>query len=377
MGARRGRNGVGTVKFAVVLGTRPEIIKCAPILWLLRARGLDHFVVHTGQHYSESMDALFFEDLGLEAPRYNLGLGGRLFGRQVSEMTRATFALLQTERPDVVIVQGDTNSVLAGVLAASKAGIRIAHVEAGLRSFDPEMSEELNRVLADSLADELLAPTETSRKNLLDEGHDDARILVTGNTVVDALLKMLPVARARSRVLDQHGLRGEAGYGLVTLHRPELVDNEQRLRGAIEGMARVSAGGLRLVFPVHPRTKKQLIAFGLEARLGAVRGLLPIEPQGYLDFLALQASAQLLITDSGGIQEEACVLRIPCVTLRENTERPETLRVGANILAGYSPDALTVAVQHQLQREHQWPDVFGEGHSAEKILARLDPQNQA
>jgi len=365
------------VKFAVVLGTRPEIIKCAPILWLLRARGLDHFVVHTGQHYSESMDALFFEDLGLEAPRYNLGLGGRLFGRQVSEMTRATFALLQTERPDVVIVQGDTNSVLAGVLAASKAGIRIAHVEAGLRSFDPEMSEELNRVLADSLADELLAPTETSRKNLLDEGHDDARILVTGNTVVDALLKMLPVARARSRVLDQHGLRGEAGYGLVTLHRPELVDNEQRLRGAIEGMARVSAGGLRLVFPVHPRTKKQLIAFGLEARLGAVRGLLPIEPQGYLDFLALQASAQLLITDSGGIQEEACVLRIPCVTLRENTERPETLRVGANILAGYSPDALTVAVQHQLQREHQWPDVFGEGHSAEKILARLDPQNQA
>lgn len=377
MGARRGRNGVGTVKFAVVLGTRPEIIKCAPILWLLRARGLDHFVVHTGQHYSESMDALFFEDLGLEAPRYNLGLGGRLFGRQVSEMTRATFALLQTERPDVVIVQGDTNSVLAGVLAASKAGIRIAHVEAGLRSFDPEMSEELNRVLADSLADELLAPTETSRKNLLDEGHDDARILVTGNTVVDALLKMLPIARARSRVLDQHGLRGEAGYGLVTLHRPELVDNEQRLRGAIEGMARVSAGGLRLVFPVHPRTKKQLIAFGLEARLGAVRGLLPIEPQGYLDFLALQASAQLLITDSGGIQEEACVLRIPCVTLRENTERPETLRVGANILAGYSPDALTVAVQHQLQREHQWPDVFGEGHSAEKILARLDPQNQA
>lgn len=364
------------MKLCIVLGTRPEIVKCAPLLWLCQERGLEHFVVHSGQHYSESMDARFFADLGLKAPRYNLGLGGRPFGRQVSEMTRAMHALLDRERPDVVIVQGDTNSALAGVLAASKAGIRIAHVEAGLRSFDPAMSEELNRILADSLADELLAPTPTSRQNLLDEGHDDARILVCGNTVVDALLAMLPRARAASGVLANLGLSAD-GYGLVTLHRPELVDDEQRLRAAIEGLTRVGAAGLRLVFPVHPRTRKQLSAFGLESKLAAVRGILVLEPQGYLDFLALEAHARLLLTDSGGIQEEACVLRIPCVTLRENTERPETVRIGANILAGYSPDALAVAVQHQLSRERQWPDVFGDGRSAHAILARLEQSSQS
>ncbi len=358
------------MRFCIALGTRPEIVKCAPLLWLMQARGLEHFVVHTGQHYSASMDAQFFADLGLKAPQFNLGLGARPFGRQVSEMTRAMHAVFLRERPDVVIVQGDTNSVLAGVLAASKAGIRVAHVEAGLRSFDPAMSEELNRILADSLSDDLFAPTETSRKNLLDEGHEDARICVSGNTVVDALIAMLPRAKAQSRALAQLGLES-ADYALITLHRPELVDDEARLRGAIEGLSRIGALGLQLVFPVHPRTKKQLAAFGLDSKLAAVRGMLAIEAQGYLDFLALEAGARLLITDSGGIQEEACVLRVPCVTVRENTERPETLRIGANFLAGYSPDALLVAAQHQLQRDRQWPDVFGDGHSAERILARL------
>lgn len=358
------------MKVCIALGTRPEIVKCAPLLWLFKARKLEHFVVHSGQHYSASMDAQFFADLSLASARFNLGLGARPYGRQVSEMTRAMHAVFVAEKPDVVIVQGDTNSVLAGVLAASKAGIRIAHVEAGLRSFDPEMSEELNRILADSLADDLFAPTQTSRQNLLDEGHDDQRICVSGNTVVDALLMMLPRAKAQSKILAQHGLEGTA-YGLVTLHRPELVDDEVRLRGAIEGLSRVGESGLRLIFPVHPRTKRQLAAFGLEAKLAGVRGLIAIEPLGYLDFLALEAGARLMITDSGGLQEEACVLRVPCVTLRENTERPETVRIGANILAGYSPDALAVSVQHQLQRDRQWPDVFGDGHSAERILARL------
>ena len=370
MVARSGGSRVDPVRLCIALGTRPEIVKCAPLLWLFERQHLDHFVVHSGQHYSASMDAQFFAELGLAAPRFNLGLGARPFGRQVSEMTRAMHAVFVKEKPDVVIVQGDTNSVLAGVLAASKAGIRVAHVEAGLRSFDPAMSEELNRILADSLADDLFAPTATSRQNLLDEGHDDARITVSGNTVVDALLKMLPRAKAHSKTLANLGLEPNS-YGLVTLHRPELVDDEARLRAAIEGLARVGALGLRLIFPVHPRTKKQLAAFGLESKLAAVRGLVAIEPQGYLDFLALEASARLLITDSGGIQEEACVLRVPCVTLRENTERPETVRIGANILAGYSPDALAVSVQHQLQRDRQWPDVFGDGHSAELILARL------
>jgi UDP-N-acetylglucosamine 2-epimerase (non-hydrolysing) len=364
------------VKVCIALGTRPEIVKCAPLLWQLRKLGMDPLLVHTGQHYSANMDAAFFNDLDLEAPRYNLGLGGRPFGRQVSEMTRAMKAVFQSERPDVVITQGDTNSVLAGVLAAAKLGIRIAHVEAGLRSFDPAMPEELNRILADSMADELLAPTEKSRQNLLDEGHEDARICVTGNTVVDALHAILPRARARSTVLADLGLVSD-GFVLVTLHRPELVDDELRLRGAVEGLARISAMGLSLVFPVHPRTRKQLTVFGLEGRLAGIKSLKLIEPQGYMDFLALESAARLMITDSGGLQEEACVLRVPCVTLRENTERPETVDIGANILAGYSPDALVASVRLQLQQERRWGDAFGDGRSAQRILARLGIQQEA
>ena len=358
------------MRICICIGTRPEIIKMSPIIRLCEARGLDYFVLHTGQHYSFNMDKLFFEELSLPEPAHNLEVGGETFGLQVGRMMRGMHEILERERPDAILVQGDTNSVLAGALSASKVGMRIGHVEAGLRSFDRTMPEEINRILTDHLSDLLFAPTETARRNLLDEGIEDSKIAVTGNTVVEALRGSLERARSRSTVLEANRLEG-GEFLLVTLHRPECVDDQDRLSSVLEGLDRLAHLGLPIVFPVHPRTRERLRAFSLEERLAGMRHLRVLEPVGYLDFVRLEAEARLVLTDAGGVQEEACILKVPCVTLRENTERPETVQIGCNMLAGYHPDTILVASQHMLQRNRDWEQPYGEGDSASMVLDRV------
>ncbi len=361
---------MAALKLCVVAGTRPETIKVAPILWELARRGIPHVFVHTGQHYSHALREQAFLDLRLAPPHVSLSIGGSPVGHQLAQMTPALRAVLARERPSAVIVQGDTNSALAGALAASAEGVPLAHVEAGLRSFDNAMVEELNRIVADSISDFLFAPTDVSRANLLAEGHDPARITVTGNTCVDALAVTLPLARSQSTVHARLGL-APRGYTLATLHRPELVDQEERLRAVIEGLTRLGASGRQIVFPVHPRTLNNVRRFGLEPALRSIPRLVATEPLGYLDFLVLQADAALIVSDSGGIQEESCVLGVPCVTVRESTERTESVDVGASVLVGHSAQAICDAATALSARTALWLSPYGDGRAAVRILDTL------
>ncbi len=334
---------------AIILGTRPEIIKMAPIIRECERRALDYFVLHTGQHYSHQMDSIFFEQLELPAARYNLDVGSASHAEQTGRILAGVEKVLMDERPDVVLVQGDTNTVLAGALAASKLHIKVGHVEAGLRSYDRTMPEEINRVVADHISDYLFAPTKNSRENLRREGIAEEKIYVTGNTIVDSVYQNLEIARRKVNVLADLGLKPKE-YFLVTAHRQENVDSRERLGEILKGLELVSREfGLPVVFPVHPRTKKMADEFGFEFEFDG-NGIRAIEPLGFLEFLQLEANARLALTDSGGVQEETCILGVPCVTLRENTERPETVDVGANVLAGVSSIEMLKATKQMLSQ---------------------------
>ncbi|MCK6550080.1 UDP-N-acetylglucosamine 2-epimerase (non-hydrolyzing) [Myxococcota bacterium] len=357
------------MRIAIVLGTRPEIIKMSSLIRACVREGRDFFVIHTGQHYSHGMDRVFFEELELPAPEHKLDVGSGRHGEQTAKMLAGIERVLEAERPDCVLVEGDTNTVVAGALAASKLQIGVGHVEAGLRSFDRTMPEELNRIVADHLSDWLFAPTEASRALLLREGLPDAKIHVTGNTIADAVLEMRSLAAERSDVLARLGLDADH-FVLMTAHRQENVDDRARFAGILEGARAVGrALGLPVVYPAHPRAKKMLATLGLE---GAAAELRVVEPVGFLDFLRLEATAHLVLTDSGGVQEETCILDVPCVTLRDNTERPETVDVGANVLAGVRPDVILEKALAQRARPRGWAQPFGDGRAAEKILAILD-----
>jgi UDP-N-acetylglucosamine 2-epimerase (non-hydrolysing) len=354
------------MKPAIVVGTRPEIIKMAPVVRACRARGVPALLLHTGQHYSFELDGVFFAELGLPAPDVNLEVGS---GTQVHQLASAMAGLepvLTEHRPDVVLVEGDTNSVLAAAMAASRAGIAVGHVEAGLRSYDRRMPEELNRILTDHIADYLFAPTEKSRALLLGEGIPDARIAVTGNTVVDELL----LQRERTRDPERLARFGVAAgrFALATLHRAENVDDPERLRGCLRGLAAVAGAlGIEVLAALHPRTQARVAA--TDPRL--TDGLRVLPPLGYLDFLGLHAEAALMLTDSGGLQEEACCLGVPCVTLRDNTERPESVEAGANLLAGADPERIVACAREMLPRRGGWANPFGDGHAGERIVERL------
>ena len=354
------------MKIAVILGTRPEIIKMSPIIRKLAEKGEDFFILHTGQHYSYEMDKSFFDTLLLPDPRYNLDAGSGSHAEQTGKIMLGIENVLQEEKPDIVLVQGDTNTVLAGALAAAKLHIKIGHVEAGLRSFDRRMPEEVNRVIADHIADYLFAPTETARENLLHEGIDNKRIFVTGNTIVDAVLENLKIAQERGDGLAGLGL-SRGNYFLVTAHRAENVDDESRLKKIIAGLMAIGKKyGLPVIFPVHPRTEKKLREFGMPTT-----GITFIPPKNFLEFLQLEAHAKLVLTDSGGVQEETCILGVRCITLRDNTERPETVDAGANILSGIEPDAILKAVDVMLGVSTDWKNPFGDGKASEKILQAL------
>ncbi len=354
------------MKPAIVVGTRPEIIKMAPLVRACRARGVPCVLLHTGQHYSFEMDGVFFAELDLPAPDVNLEVGSGTQTYQLAMTMSGMETVLAEHRPDVVLVEGDTNSVLAAALAANKAGIRVGHVEAGLRSYDRGMPEELNRILTDHLADHLFAPTAKTRSILLGEGIPDERILVTGNTVVDELL--LQRERARQPGLLERFEVAPRRFALATLHRAENVEDPSRLRGCLRGLAAVAAAlDLVVLAALHPRTQARIAT--LDARL--TDGLRVLPPLGYLDFLGLHAEAALMLTDSGGLQEEACCLGVPCVTLRDNTERPESVEVGANVLAGADPDRIVACAREMLPRRGGWANPFGDGHAGERIVDHL------
>lgn len=354
------------LEICVVLGTRPEIIKLSPVIRECSRQKLDFFVLHTGQHYSYSMDRVFFEQLRLPEARYCLEAGSSSHGEQTGKMLTKIERVLSKERPHIVLVEGDTNTVLAGALAAAKLGICVGHVEAGLRSYDWLMPEEINRVLTDHCSTLLFAPTAKAKQVLINEGVSKDRVFVTGNTVVDAIMQNLKIAKSKSDVLQRFEIE-EHKYCLVTVHRQENVDSQVRFNRILQGLNKVAETfDMPVIYPVHPRAQKQLEAFGLDA--GNIR---LVEPADYMTFLQLEARAALILTDSGGVQEEACILGVPCVTLRYNTERPETIEVGSNILAGTEPSFIVEKAGLMLKKPRGWNNPFGDGNAGKRTVQTI------
>jgi len=350
----------------VILGTRPEIIKTAPVVLEAMRRGIPVAIVHTGQHYDDALDGIFFRELGLPQPAINLRVGSMPVLKQLGAMIDRLHDAFETLKPKVVMVQGDTNSVLAGALAAHKSGITVAHLEAGLRSDDWDMPEEANRVLAGIVADIHFCPTEVQRGRLLGETILEG-VYVVGNTVVDAALHYHEIAKSGD-TLSRFGINSP--YALLTMHRPSNVDESDRLQAMIEMLSLFAeTRGWKIVFPVHPRTKAQLLKSGLWEDLLKNANFILSEPIGYLDLLALQSGAELVLTDSGGMQEEANILHVPCVTLRANTERPETVDAGGNVLyASTDPAELGLIVDALLAKSRDWICPFGDGMTAKRVI---------
>jgi UDP-N-acetylglucosamine 2-epimerase (non-hydrolysing) len=349
---------------AVVLGTRPEIIKCAPIILEAQRRGIPIAIIHTGQHYTAELDEIFFRELHLPAPVAHIHVGSHPSAQQIGLMLQRLDAVLAELKPQVVLVQGDTNSVLAGALAAHTRGIPVAHVEAGLRSDDWTMPEEANRVLADRMSRWLFCPTDVQRDRLAREGITEG-VHVVGNTIVDAAEHYAKIAYATSDIAERLKITNRP-YALLTMHRPSNVDNPVRLRALLASIQEAAQTlGLTVVFPLHPRTRHAMETHGIT--LGD--SFIVVEPLGYLDLLRLQSSAELVLTDSGGIQEEACILRVPCMTLRANTERPETLHVGSNILHGETDGVLLrERMEAHMKTPRTWKNPFGDGTTGTRVV---------
>jgi len=361
-----------TTEVVVVAGARPNFMKVAPLLAALERSSVSHGLVHTGQHYDASMSDAFFRDLEMPAPRWHLGVGSASHAVQTARVMEAFEPVLVAERPRWVVVVGDVNSTLACALVASKmADIRVAHVEAGLRSNDWRMPEEVNRVLTDRLSHLLLTPSPDARDNLVREGIDPERIVFVGNVMIDSLLRLLPKARAM-RLPATLGLE-PGGYAVSTLHRPSNVDDPERLRLILGALGRLAAR-VPVLLPMHPRTRARVREFGLEALL---EPLLVREPFGYLEMLALQEAAALVVTDSGGLQEESTVLGVPCLTIRESTERPVTVTVGTNTMVPWPPTengvleaALAALDRGRVALGSRAPDGW-DGKASERIVEAL------
>ena len=354
------------MKLSIIVGTRPEIIKMSPIIRECERLNLDYFILHTGQHYSYKMDRVFFDQLELPEPKYNLDVGSGFHGEQTGKILIGIEKVLQKEKPDVVLVQGDTNTVLAGTLAAVKLHLKTGHVEAGLRSYDRNMPEEINRIFADVCSDFLFAPTEKSRQILITENISDEKIFVTGNTIVDAVFQNLKLADKKSNALKDLDLKKQE-YFLVTIHRQENVDYKERFNGILDGLRQLNVKyNIPVVCPLHPRSLKKMQEFNLKSD-----GVRLVEPLDFLDFLQLEKNAKMVLTDSGGVQEETCILGTPCVTLRDNTERPETIDVGSNILAGTDPENIIRCVSAMYGANKVWDNPFGVGKSGKTIVKIL------
>lgn len=352
------------IKISIIIGTRPEIIKMSPIIKECEKRRLNFFTLHTNQHYSKNLDILFFKELELPRPKYNLKVSSGTHAEEKGKMLIGIEKVLKKEKPDVVLVEGDTNSVLAGALAATKLHIKVGHIEAGLRSYFREMPEEINRILTDHCSDLLFAPTLKAKEILLSEGIPQKKIFVTGNTIVDTTYKNLKLASKKSKILRRLNLTKE-NYFLVTCHRPENVDKKEKLKGILNGLSLVHKKfNLPIIYPIHPRAKKMIKSFQIKIP----QGIKLIQPIGHLDFLQLMINTELVLTDSGGIQEEACILKIPCVTLRNNTERPETIEVGSNLLSGTNSRKIFKITNKMINKKRDWKNPFGDGKSGKRII---------
>jgi UDP-N-acetylglucosamine 2-epimerase (non-hydrolysing) len=354
------------LKIAIVLGTRPEIIKMSPVIKECTSLNLDFIILHSGQHYSYEMDKVFFEQLEIPNANFNLNVGSGFHGKQTGKMITGFERILLKEEPDIVLVQGDTNTVLAGAIAASKLNINVGHIEAGLRSNDRSMPEEINRIITDHSSDILFAPTDYAKKNLLHEAIPENRVFVTGNTVVDAIYQNVHRCRHKFNILNDLGLNPK-DYILVTLHRQENVDCKEKLAKIATILQLIkNAFEIDLIYPIHPRTKKCIRKFAID-----FSGIRFLDPLDYHNFLHLEHNARLVLTDSGGVQEETCVLKVPCVTLRDNSERPETLLVGSNVLAGTCPEKVIEKIKMMLNASNDWQNPFGNGEASMKIVEIL------
>lgn len=358
-----------TDSVGVVVGTRPSIVMFSPIIRELSRRDLNFFVIHTGQHYSYNMDGQFFDDLGLHEPdyRFNSVSGLTHHGEQTAEMLERCEEVLLEARPQFVLVGGDANFNLAGALAARKLHMTVGHVEAGERSGDWRMPEEHNRVMIDHISDYLFTTNETGKANLIAD-NVAGEVVVTGNPIVDAVQENVEIANERSDALEQFGV--EAGeYALVTMHREENVDSETNLSDALSGIARLTERyDKEFLFLAHPRTQDRLDQFGLDRAVADIEGLHLRDAVGYLDFLRLLSNSWLCLTDSGGVQQESCILSIPCVTLRDSTEWTEALQIGATTLVGTSPDRIVAGVEEMASSTREWENPFGDAGSAERIV---------
>ncbi len=340
-----------------VVGARPNFMKAAPVLRALAARGARQTLVHTGQHYDRNMSEVFFDQLEIPEPNVNLKVGSGSHAAQTAEIMRRFEPFVVKHKPDVVLVYGDVNSTVATALVCAKLLIRVAHVEAGLRSFDRNMPEEINRIVTDRLSDLLFTPSEDGDANLQREGVPQEKVYRVGNVMIDSLIRLLPAARN----CPANGLPQR--LGLLTLHRPSNVDDGDNLQKILDSLSQVS-GQLDFVFPVHPRTRQRIHEFGIR-----VPKLHLLDPLPYIEFLALQARAVVVITDSGGIQEETTYLGVPCLTMRENTERPITVTLGTNILVGQDREMLVRELNNILagkRKKGAIPPLW-DGHAGERI----------
>ncbi|MCA1573022.1 MAG: UDP-N-acetylglucosamine 2-epimerase (non-hydrolyzing) [Acidobacteria bacterium] len=353
-----------------VVGARPNFMKVAPIVEAMKRREeqFTPLVVHTGQHYDSMMSETFFRDLNLPEPDVYLGVGSGTHAAQTAAVMEQFEPVVMREKPDWVLVVGDVNSTLACALVCAKLGVKVAHVEAGLRSRDRTMPEEINRLLTDQIADLLFTPSQDAAENLRAEGVPEERIRFVGNVMIDSLFQHLP--RAKESPIRQDLGISDQDYAVLTLHRPSNVDNLDTLGRIIDALEEISER-LPIVFPVHPRTRKTIAEFGFRERIEKAKGLRLTEPLGYLDFLGLYSHARLVLTDSGGLQEETTVLGIPCLTLRENTERPVTVEMGTNTIVGSDRAKITsaafAALNGSITRDRRLP-LLWDGHTAERIL---------
>jgi len=351
------------VKILTVVGNRPQFIKAAAVSGPLRERH-EEILVHTGQHHDDALSRVFFAELGLPRPERELGIGGGSNTSQTARMLAALEPLLGELSPDAALVYGDTNSTLAGALAAAQAGVPVVHVEAGMRSFDRAMPEERNRVLSDHLAELLLCSSETAVENLRAEAVG-GRVELVGDVMVDVALRRQPLARSDTETPRRHGVQsGE--YLLLTAHRAGNVDERARLHALVELIAALP---VPVVLPLHPRTAARLEEFGLREQLGAIDGLRMTDPLGYVEFSALLCQARAVLTDSGGVQKEAYLAGVPCITLRANTEWVETVQSGWNTLVDLDPDAALAALA--AERPAERPELYGDGHAAERCVQAI------
>ncbi len=364
------------MKLAIFLGTRPEIIKLAPLIELLYQKKTEFILIHSGQHYDLNMSEIFFDELSLPSPHYNIDVGSESHGEQIGRMLIEFERVLNQEAVDAVIAEGDTNTVLAAGITCAKQGIPFIHIEAGIRSFDETMQEELNRRLVAICTNIHFAPTNQAALNLLFEGINSASIHVVGNTIVDAVYRHRELANQKGFNFQRYGLTPQESFILMTLHRAENVDNVKRLKNIFSCIKSINC---KILFLAHPRTRKRINEFSLIENMKNLDNLIFLESVGYLEFLFLLQKAKIVLTDSGGIQEEAFTLRIPCATLRTTTERPETLKYGANRLIDPQSPTIASEVNKILENRNEISlqlatssNPYGDGNASERILTILE-----